>query len=64
MVLPDRATQFERLVLFFFIKYLAELSLLEADPFLKYLPSQTAAAAYCLANYTVNRSFWVRITAC
>lgn len=49
---------------FFFYKYLAELSLLEADPFLKYLPSQTAAAAYCLANYTVNRSFWVRITAC
>ncbi|XP_027326302.1 cyclin-A1 [Anas platyrhynchos] len=41
-----------------FAKYLAELSLLEADPFLKYLPSQTAAAAYCLANYTVNRSFW------
>uniref|UniRef100_A0A8C8SIF5 Cyclin A1 n=1 Tax=Pelusios castaneus TaxID=367368 RepID=A0A8C8SIF5_9SAUR len=23
-----------------------------------YLPSQTAAAAYCLANYTVNRHFW------
>ncbi|KFQ36517.1 Cyclin-A1, partial [Merops nubicus] len=39
-------------------RYLAELTLLEADPFLKYLPSQTAAAAYCLANYTVNRSFW------
>uniref|UniRef100_A0A8C3XMM3 Cyclin A n=1 Tax=Chelydra serpentina TaxID=8475 RepID=A0A8C3XMM3_CHESE len=38
--------------------YVAELSLLEADPFLKYLPSQTAAAAYCLANYTVNRHFW------
>uniref|UniRef100_A0A8C7A7N6 Cyclin A1 n=1 Tax=Nothoprocta perdicaria TaxID=30464 RepID=A0A8C7A7N6_NOTPE len=35
-----------------------ELSLLEADPFLKYLPSQTAAAAYCLANYTVNKRFW------
>lgn len=52
------------LCFFFFYKYLAELSLLEADPFLKYLPSQTAAAAYCLANYTVNRSFWVRITAC
>ncbi|NXP73475.1 CCNA1 protein, partial [Ramphastos sulfuratus] len=46
-----------------FARYLAELSLLEADPFLKYLPSQTAAAAYCLANYTVNRSFWVRTTA-
>ncbi|EMP25300.1 Cyclin-A1, partial [Chelonia mydas] len=41
-----------------FARYVAELSLLEADPFLKYLPSQTAAAAYCLANYTVNRHFW------
>ncbi|XP_027506580.1 cyclin-A1 [Corapipo altera] len=41
-----------------FARYLAELSLLQADPFLKYLPSQIAAAAYCLANYTVNRSFW------
>ncbi|NWI63784.1 CCNA1 protein, partial [Todus mexicanus] len=41
-----------------FARYLAELSLLEADPFLKYLPSQIAAAAYCLANYTMNRSFW------
>ncbi|XP_049634809.1 cyclin-A1 [Suncus etruscus] len=39
-------------------KYVAELSLLEADPFLKYLPSLTAAAAYCLANYTVNKHFW------
>ncbi|NXW94351.1 CCNA1 protein, partial [Alopecoenas beccarii] len=41
-----------------FARYLAELSLLQDDPFLKYLPSQTAAAAYCLANYTLNRSFW------
>ncbi|XP_066477352.1 cyclin-A1 [Tiliqua scincoides] len=41
-----------------FARYVAELSLLEADPFLKYLPSQTAAAAYCLANYTVNKLFW------
>ncbi|XP_004390958.1 cyclin-A1 [Trichechus manatus latirostris] len=39
-------------------KYVAELSLLEADPFLKYLPSLIAAAAYCLANYTINRHFW------
>ncbi|XP_036106241.1 cyclin-A1 [Molossus molossus] len=39
-------------------KYVAELSLLEADPFLRYLPSLIAAAAYCLANYTVNRHFW------
>ncbi|XP_044297721.1 cyclin-A1 [Varanus komodoensis] len=41
-----------------FARYVAELSLLDADPFLKYLPSQMAAAAYCLANYTVNRHFW------
>ncbi|KAJ7320260.1 hypothetical protein JRQ81_019771 [Phrynocephalus forsythii] len=41
-----------------FARYVAELSLLEVDPFLKYLPSQMAAAAYCLANYTVNRHFW------
>ncbi|XP_006874440.1 PREDICTED: cyclin-A1 [Chrysochloris asiatica] len=39
-------------------KYVAELSLLEADPFLRYLPSVIAAAAYCLANYTINRHFW------
>ncbi|KAL7983411.1 hypothetical protein Chor_000287, partial [Crotalus horridus] len=44
-----------------FARYIAELSLLEADPFLKYLPSQMAAAAYCLANYTVNRHFWVYV---
>ncbi|ETE66506.1 Cyclin-A1, partial [Ophiophagus hannah] len=44
-----------------FARYIAELSLLEADPFLKYLPSQMAAAAYCLANYTVNRHFWVNV---
>nr|XP_054507076.1 cyclin-A1-like [Agelaius phoeniceus] len=41
-----------------FARYLAELSLLQVDPPLEYLPSQIAAAAYCLANYTVNRSFW------
>ncbi|XP_015275077.1 PREDICTED: cyclin-A1 [Gekko japonicus] len=44
-----------------FARYVAELSLLEADPFLKYLPSQMAAAAYCLANYTVNKHFWVSL---
>ncbi|XP_077340275.1 cyclin-A1 [Lithobates pipiens] len=38
--------------------YVAELTLLEVDPFLKYVPSMTAAAAYCLANYTINRIFW------
>ncbi|XP_053312333.1 cyclin-A1 [Spea bombifrons] len=38
--------------------YFAELSLLEVEPFLRYAPSLTAAAAYCLANYTVNKTFW------
>ncbi|XP_067888912.1 cyclin-A1 isoform X2 [Heterodontus francisci] len=39
--------------------YIAELSLLEADVCLKYTPSLMAAAAFCLANYTINKAFWV-----
>ncbi|KAG7315802.1 hypothetical protein KOW79_020668 [Hemibagrus wyckioides] len=38
--------------------FVSELSLLEVDPFLHYLPSMIAASAYCLANYTVNRTLW------
>ncbi|XP_023249350.1 cyclin-A2 [Seriola lalandi dorsalis] len=38
--------------------YLGELSLIDSDPFLKYLPSQTAAAAYILANNTVTGGSW------
>lgn len=38
--------------------FLGELSLVEADPFLKYLPSQIAAAAFVLANYTVAKASW------
>nr|XP_004550179.1 cyclin-A1 [Maylandia zebra] len=38
--------------------YVAELSLLEMDPFLQYSPSMVAAAAYCLASYTINTSLW------
>ncbi|XP_051972470.1 LOW QUALITY PROTEIN: cyclin-A1 [Xyrauchen texanus] len=38
--------------------YLSELSLLEMDPFVQYLPSTIAAAAYCLANYTLNGALW------
>nr|XP_046262036.1 cyclin-A2 [Scatophagus argus] len=38
--------------------YLGELSLVHSDPFLKYLPSQTAAAAYILANSTVTGGSW------
>lgn len=37
---------------------LGELSLVDSDPFLKYLPSQTAAAAYILANYTITGASW------
>ncbi|KAF7663182.1 hypothetical protein LDENG_00217500 [Lucifuga dentata] len=38
--------------------YLGELSLVDSDPFLKYLPSQTAAAAFVLANYTITGGSW------
>lgn len=38
--------------------FLGELSLVDSDPFLKYLPSQTAAAAYVLANHTVTGGSW------
>ncbi|XP_061690652.1 cyclin-A2 [Syngnathoides biaculeatus] len=38
--------------------YLGELSLVDSDPFLKYLPSQTAAAAYILANATITGASW------
>ncbi|KAL0994865.1 hypothetical protein UPYG_G00128480 [Umbra pygmaea] len=38
--------------------YVAELSMMEVDPFLNYVPSMLAAAAFCLANYTLNRAFW------
>lgn len=38
--------------------YLGELSLVDSDPFLKYLPSQMAAAAYILANKTITGGSW------
>ncbi|KAM4545888.1 cyclin-A1 [Odontesthes bonariensis] len=38
--------------------YIADLSLLEIDPFLQYKPSIVAAGAYCLAIYTINRCVW------
>ncbi|XP_058506507.1 cyclin-A2 [Solea solea] len=38
--------------------YLGELSLVDSDLFLKYLPSQTAAAAWVLANNTVTGGSW------
>ncbi|XP_071398681.1 cyclin-A2 [Centroberyx affinis] len=38
--------------------FLGELSLVDSDPFLKYLPSHTAAAAFALANYTITSGSW------
>ncbi|XP_016429097.1 cyclin-A2-like isoform X2 [Sinocyclocheilus rhinocerous] len=38
--------------------FLGELSLIDCDPFLKYLPSQTAAAAFILANHTIAGGSW------
>ncbi|KAK9963334.1 hypothetical protein ABG768_006526 [Culter alburnus] len=40
--------------------FLGELSLIDCDPFLKYLPSQTAAAAFILANHTLAGGSWSR----
>ncbi|KAM6120234.1 LOW QUALITY PROTEIN: cyclin-A2 [Pterocles gutturalis] len=38
--------------------YLGELSLIDADPYLKYLPSVIAAAAFHLADYTITGQTW------
>ncbi|XP_012734151.2 cyclin-A1 isoform X1 [Fundulus heteroclitus] len=38
--------------------YIAELSLLEMDPFHQYTPSILAAGAYFLATYTIHKSHW------
>lgn len=41
------------------LQYLGELSLIDADPYLKYLPSVIAAAAFLLADYTLTGQTWV-----
>lgn len=38
--------------------YLCELTLLEADPFLQYLPSELAAASVALARHTQDQEVW------
>lgn len=38
--------------------FLAELTLVEGDPYLKYLPSQVAAASICLANIALGQDPW------
>ena len=44
--------------------YLAELTLVEADPFLKYIPSVTAAATLCLSRHTQGLEAWPESLAC
>lgn len=41
--------------------YLCELSLLEADPYLTYLPSKIAAGALALSRYTLDLPIWSRM---
>ena len=40
-------------------QYLAELTMIESEPFLNYLPSVIAASAICLANITLEQEPWV-----
>lgn len=40
------------LTLFFYFQFLAEVTMLECDPFLRFLPSVIAASAVALANHT------------
>lgn len=47
--------------LLFFLQFLGELSLIDCDPILKYLPSQTAAAAFILANHSIAGGSWVSL---
>ncbi|KAL2712668.1 cyclin-A2 [Vespula squamosa] len=42
----------------FLAMYLCELSLLEADPYLQYLPSHLAASAIALARHTLQEETW------
>ena len=41
------------------LQYLSELTLLDADPYLKYCPSVIAASAVCLARHTLGLAAWV-----
>ncbi|XP_055534319.1 G2/mitotic-specific cyclin-A [Wyeomyia smithii] len=41
--------------------YLCELSLLDADPFLTYLPSKIAAGALALSRYALDLPIWSRM---
>lgn len=39
---------------------MSELALLDADPFLQYLPSKIAAAAVAVARYTFKLPMWTK----
>ena len=45
--------------LFSRVQYLLELTMINGDVFLNYLPSIMAAAAIFLANYTLGKEAWV-----
>ncbi|XP_018305955.1 cyclin-A2 isoform X2 [Mycetomoellerius zeteki] len=42
----------------FLAMYLCELSMLEGDPYLQYLPSHLAASAVALARHTLHEEIW------
>jgi cyclin A len=42
----------------FLAMYVSELSLLEADPYLQYLPSELAASSIALARHTLDQEAW------
>ncbi|XP_043826915.1 cyclin-A2 [Dromiciops gliroides] len=50
---PQANSKVESLAMF-----LGELSLIDADPYLKYLPSVTAGAAFHIALYTITGKSW------
>ena len=41
-------------------QFLAELTLIDMETYLKYLPSVTAAASLCLARFSLGLEPWVR----
>ena len=40
---------------------MSELSLLEADPYLQYLPSELAASSIALARHTLDQEAWPEV---
>lgn len=40
------------------MQYICELSLLEADPYLRFLPSIISAAAHALARHLLDYTIW------